>query len=334
MSYVFNTETCLCRQNTLFEVIRANLAPFTRGVCDKFVFSNHLLIDELDMFTIVSGIVLAVCVIAFTVTASAIDYRTHRIPNKLTLPMFAAGWVYQLALNPEGPWYGLKDGLAGFAIGFGMFFLLWILGSGGGGDAKMVGALSVWLGFNKTLALIIVSTILVIVVTGALLLYAALTKGVYRAKRDFIPGSEGRNKKKGNLELLNINRGRAGMTYGMSVSIATVLIIISWPLIQRVDQQRKERESAKIAAQKAAANGDQQDAEPDAPKSTDVKKVRVSETDPAVKNEAPTDAAKVEVDPTEKQPVVGDNSPSETPESKPEPKTEPPKTEPKAEKTD
>lgn len=229
---------------------------------------------------------MAVCVIAFTVTASVIDYRTQRIPNKLTLPMFAAGWVYQLALCPEGPWYGFKDGLSGFAIGFGMFFLLWILGSGGGGDAKMVGALAVWLGFHKTIFLIILSTLIVIVVTGGLLLYGMLTRGVYRTKRDFIPDPKASKKKKSSLELLEFNRGRKGMTYGLSVAIATILIVVSWSFVQAAAQRRIDREAEKAAAQASREADVQQDADAEKPKSVESKaKPATTETDKDVKDQ-------------------------------------------------
>jgi prepilin peptidase CpaA len=192
-------------------------------------------------------IVLSISVIAFTVSCSVIDYRTQRIPNKLTLPMFAAGWIFQL-LCPQGPWFGLLDGLEGFAIGFGMFYVLWMIGGGGGGDAKLVGALSVWLGFYKTLSLIVVSTLMVVVGTGVLLLYGMLTKGVYRTKREFMPGQKDAKKKKSPLELLQFNRGRKGMTYGLSVALATILIMSLWPTLERVRNERIELEAAKKAA--------------------------------------------------------------------------------------
>lgn len=199
------------------------------------------------MFPTLASIVLIVCTSAFTVAASIIDYRTHRIPNKLTLPMFAVGWVYQLAFWQLN---GLLDGLAGFAIGFGMFFLLWVIGSGGGGDAKLVGAVAVWLGFKMTIALIIVSTILVILGTGVLMLYGMLTRGVYRTKRDFIP-NQPTGKKNSPLELLKFNRGRSGMTYGLSVAIATVLVVTLTPVIEAAKKQRDE-EKARRQVQKVS----------------------------------------------------------------------------------
>lgn len=203
-------------------------------------------------------IVLILCTSAFTLTAAVIDYRTQRIPNKLTLPMFAAGWVYQLAFYQL---MGLGDGLAGFAIGFGMFFLLWIIGGGGGGDAKLVGAVSVWLGFYQTLALIVVSTLMVVIGTGVLMLYGMLTRGVYRTKRDFLPPQADAKKKKSPMELLQFNRGRKGMTYGLSVAIATVLVVTLNPIVQTARAQRLADAAAKEAAVQQQAADEQKSAD-------------------------------------------------------------------------
>ncbi|MES2788064.1 MAG: A24 family peptidase [Planctomycetota bacterium] len=173
------------------------------------------------MYPDISGWVLIVCTSIFTLAAAWIDYRVQRIPNYLTLPAFFLGWVYQLGFFGFS---GLLDGLQGFAIGFGMYFILWLIGSGGGGDAKLAGAVSVWLGFHRTLAMIVVSTIFVILGTGFVMLWGMLTKGVYKTKAQMLPSSDTSAKNKKRLELLKINRGRVGMSFGLSVALATVLI--------------------------------------------------------------------------------------------------------------
>jgi prepilin peptidase CpaA len=102
--------------------------------------------------------VFTVGIVLVTSAAVYTDLRFAKIPNKLTLPFFALGWIYQAWAN--GP-QGLLDGLQGFALGFGTYFVLWIVSGGGGGDTKLMGALSVWLGFRLTLYVIVVSTLLV-----------------------------------------------------------------------------------------------------------------------------------------------------------------------------
>lgn len=209
------------------------------------------------MYT-VSDWILIVCLSAFTLVAAYIDYRTQRIPNKLTVPLFLLGWVYQLYANG---WHGLLYGLAGFAIGFGMYFILWLIGGGGGGDAKLAGAVSVWLGFEKTLAMIIASTVFVIIGTGFVMLWSMLTKGVYRTKNQMLPGSNTTGKTKKQLELLKFNKGRVGMTFALSLALATVVVTLAWPLREagraareaRQLRQEKQKESQEKSAPKSQA---------------------------------------------------------------------------------
>ena len=90
------------------------------------------------------------------------DQRYFKIPNKLTLPFFGAGLVYQCVFNGLP---GLGDASLGFLVGFGTLFVLWMIGGGGAGDAKLMGALSVWLGFKLTLYVLILSTCVALLMT-------------------------------------------------------------------------------------------------------------------------------------------------------------------------
>ena len=127
-----------------------------------------------------ASVVLVVAVGLFTAAAAIWDWRYWKIPNKLTFPTFALGLVYQAVFHGLP---GLGDAALGFLVGFGVLFLLWMVGGGGGGDAKLMGGLSVWLGFQLTLLVLIFSTLLVILGTGALMLRSVLTKG-FRGTQD------------------------------------------------------------------------------------------------------------------------------------------------------
>jgi prepilin peptidase CpaA len=75
-----------------------------------------------------------------------------------------------------GPWLGALDGLlyalAGFAVGFALFFPLWFVNVTGGGDVKLVAALGTWLGPG----------LIVLVIFGSMVLFLMLA--LYRiAKR-------------------------------------------------------------------------------------------------------------------------------------------------------
>lgn len=86
-------------------------------------------------FAALVGIFMALC--------AAIDYRTKRIPNWLTVPAAIAGLLYS-SFMPQG--IGMLWSLAGFAVGLSLLLLPWILGGGGMGDVKMLAALGAWLG--------------------------------------------------------------------------------------------------------------------------------------------------------------------------------------------
>src|SRR5437870_5553763 len=72
-------------------------------------------------------VLFVTCVSLFTATAAVFDLRIKKIPNKLTLPFFGAGLIYQLAYYQLGNGIGspgLIDATAAFTAGFG---ILWVL---------------------------------------------------------------------------------------------------------------------------------------------------------------------------------------------------------------
>ena len=54
---------------------------------------------ELTTLQTVQLIVFLTCIGAYTIAAAIWDIRIKKIPNKLTLPVFGLGIVYQLAFN-------------------------------------------------------------------------------------------------------------------------------------------------------------------------------------------------------------------------------------------
>lgn len=105
---------------------------------------------------------IPLCLIAITTASTITDLRMRRIPNVLTLTALAAGLLCRTFF--EGlP--GLGDALGGFAIGFGSLFVLWASGGGGAGDAKLLGALGVWLGYRQTVSVLAVSAIFVVLLS-------------------------------------------------------------------------------------------------------------------------------------------------------------------------
>src|SRR5688572_13474610 len=86
------------------------------------------------------AVVIATCAYAVT-----IDVRVRRIPNNLTFPLWLGGILFWLA---TGGFAGLGEAFGGMAIAGLPFFLLWMIGGGGAGDAKMMFAIGTWLGIE------------------------------------------------------------------------------------------------------------------------------------------------------------------------------------------
>lgn len=173
------------------------------------------------------SLVLVAVAAVFTTVAAVCDLRTRRIPNKLTLPVFFAGWIYQIV---DRGWTGLGDAALGFLVGFGVLFLLWMVGGGGGGDVKLMGALSVWLGFRLTVLVLVVSTFLVLVVTSVVVVWSVLTRGLRKSQKKYLATgqqstSDIRKGKTSDSETIAQKQQRRVLPYAVPVALATWLVI-------------------------------------------------------------------------------------------------------------
>ena len=104
-------------------------------------------------------IAFVICVGAFTLSAAVWDVRERRIPNWLNVVALAGAIVWQLASDS---WSGLGHAAAGLTAGFLPFFLAWMLGGNGAGDAKLLGALGAWFGPTMILFVMVASVILLL----------------------------------------------------------------------------------------------------------------------------------------------------------------------------
>ena len=82
-------------------------------------------------------------VLAVALAAVVCDLRSRRIPNALTIGAAAVAFAMHGAL---GGWSGLLLALAGWVVGFALFFPLFALGGMGAGDVKLLAATGAWLG--------------------------------------------------------------------------------------------------------------------------------------------------------------------------------------------
>jgi prepilin peptidase CpaA len=75
--------------------------------------------------------------------AAVTDVRTRRIPNKITGPLLLGGLLWAVCTAGTS---GLGASMLGMVIVGLPFFLLWLIGGGGAGDAKLMLAIGAWLG--------------------------------------------------------------------------------------------------------------------------------------------------------------------------------------------
>lgn len=127
-----------------------------------------------------SIVILVAAVGLYTILAASWDIRFRRIPNWLNVTALLLGLTYQCGFNG---WAGFGQAVGGFAIGFGTLFILWLMGGGGAGDVKLLGALGVWFGFQNTVHLIILSTILVGLIQLTRVIVGLINNGYSKTRR-------------------------------------------------------------------------------------------------------------------------------------------------------
>ena len=99
---------------------------------------------------------LLICALVFAVLGSAEDARTRKIPNRLTYFGLIAGLLLRFFMLG---WPGLRAGLIGTVVGGGIFLFLFLLGGMGGGDVKLMAAVSAWAGVTEIVNLLIAAAL-------------------------------------------------------------------------------------------------------------------------------------------------------------------------------
>lgn len=166
----------------------------------------------------ISQVVLLMCVGLFTLAAAISDLRIRKIPNKMTAPMCVSGIIYQVGFFG---WDGLWASLLGFTAGFGILFVLWMIGTAGGGDVKLMAALGPWLGWLMILKVLFCSLIIVTTGTIGIVAFGLLSQGLRRTKEQYISNSD-----KGKGETADQRKKRRVMAFALPVALATWCILM------------------------------------------------------------------------------------------------------------
>jgi len=99
------------------------------------------------------------------------DVRSHRIPNLLVLAGLIIGIAYH-SFMASG--WGLAYALTGAAVGFVVFFPIYLMRGMGAGDVKLMAMVGAFLGAASTFGAILMT----LIAGGVLALAVALSKGM------------------------------------------------------------------------------------------------------------------------------------------------------------
>ena len=156
--------------------------------------------------------------------AAVYDVRYRRIPNWLSM----SGVLLGLALNAflyQG-WPGLRLSLQGLGIGFGVYFLLYMLRAMGAGDVKLMAAVGAIVGPRDWFGTFLITA----VIGGAMALILVASKG--RVKKtlwnvSFILSEmkSGRPAYIGKEELDVRNPKALGLPHGAVIAVGTIFFL-------------------------------------------------------------------------------------------------------------
>ena len=182
------------------------------------------LLPRVAVMSVFSGLFIA-AVVGFTLAAAISDLKTRRLPNWLNVSALVAAIVVHTAMNGLT---GLGFSLLGFATGFGILFVLWLIGGGGGGDVKLMGAVGAWLGAALTLKVFLLSAVLIAILCFAVLIGAFVRYGFSYVKERYL--ASGRSNDSSRRRDLKKQRQRYRvMPYAVPVALSTWLILaVAW----------------------------------------------------------------------------------------------------------
>lgn len=146
--------------------------------------------------------------------AAAMDLLTMTIPNRISLALAGSFAVAALLTGLPLDVFAshLAAGTAMLAVGIGLFAMGWV----GGGDAKLLAAGALWLGFPQLLEFLLLTG-----VVGTFLILALLGYRAYPAAALPIPSWA-----------LRLHRSDTGLPYGVAIGSAALVLFPYSPLFK------------------------------------------------------------------------------------------------------
>lgn len=102
------------------------------------------------------------------VVAAVIDGWKLKVPNLITFPMIASGWIYSLAFFG---WEGLGYSLVGTVVGLALLMPAYAIGGMGAGDVKLLAGVGAWVWGTVTFYAFCVSAVIGAVIAVGMVLY-------------------------------------------------------------------------------------------------------------------------------------------------------------------
>jgi len=162
--------------------------------------------------------------IVLLMAAAVFDVLYRRIPNWLTVSGVLLGIALNAFIGP--PEAGLVFSLAGLAVGFGIYAVLYALRAMGAGDVKLMAAVGALVGYQRWFGIFFITAL----IGGVMALILVVSRG--RLKKTFFNMSfilsemkSGRPAYLGNEELDVKNKKSLGLPHGAVIAVSTVFYL-------------------------------------------------------------------------------------------------------------
>lgn len=174
---------------------------------------------------------VVIVLLAVLLVAAVYDVRFRRIPNWVTVTGAALGLLLNAFLfGPPGSWFSLAGvwfSLRGLGLGFGVYFLLYVIRAMGAGDVKLMAAVGALVGWQDWIGIFIITAVL----GGVMAAILMATRGriqktlwnVYFILTEMMSGRPAYIKR----EELDVRSPKSvGLAHGAVIAVGTVFYLV------------------------------------------------------------------------------------------------------------